>query len=134
MLSSIPLGAFNFGMSSSIGCEEWRWDVPPTMMHQTKRSKRYVICAPLRYRIRGERVWHSGVCRDMSASGILFESSAALGPGAQFEMHLTLAQTFGERKETSIRFHGTILRSPERAVWAARIYGRRLRPVSVAAP
>lgn len=101
----------------------------PTMTHQTKRSQRYVICAPLHYRIRGERAWHSGLCRDMSESGILFESAAALGPGAQFEMYLTLGQTFGARNETSIRFRGTIVRSPQQGVWAARISGGRLRRV-----
>lgn len=101
----------------------------PNMQHGIERSKRYVICAPLQYRIRGERVWHPGVSRNMSQSGILFEGATPLRPGAQFEVQLTLESVFGARKRTSIRFQGTIVRSPREGLWAARICNRRLRRV-----
>jgi hypothetical protein len=106
--------------------EEWRRQVLSTLAGRTKRSQRYLISVPLHFRIRGERVWHSGVCRNMSASGVLFESDAPVGPGADFEMHLALGTISGGRMETSIRFHGKIIRSPREGVWAASIFSRRL--------
>jgi hypothetical protein len=102
-------------------------NVLPTVPHGIKRSERYAICAPLKYRIRGERVWHPGVGRNMSESGILFEGAAPLTPGAQFEAQLTLAPAVGGKKGTVIRFHGTVVRSPQEGLWAARIFTPRLR-------
>lgn len=85
-----------------------------------------MIRAPLQYRIRGERLWHPGMSRNISGSGILFEGDAPLGPGTQFEVRLTLKSTVGTNTESSIRFHGTIVYSPREGVWAARIFSRRL--------
>ena len=97
----------------------------------SKRSKRYVICAPLQYRIRGERVWHAGVIRNMSESGILFEGETPLNPGTHFEVHLTLKLAFGTPRETSIRFQGLIVRSPREGAWGARMFSRRLQHIEV---
>lgn len=103
----------------------------PIRPREAGRSKRYAIRAPLQYRIRGERVWHHGVSRNISESGILFEGDTPLGPGALFEVHLILKSAFGPERETAVRFHGIIVHSPQDGMWAARIFGRRLQRVEV---
>ena len=106
-------------------------EVVPNMLGGIERSKRYVICATMQYRIHGERVWHPGVSRNMSQSGILFEGATSLKLGAQFEMQLTLDSVIGATKKTLIRFQGTIVHSPREGLWAARIRNRRLQRLGV---
>lgn len=101
----------------------------PKLSEATKRRKRYIIQAPLQYRMRGERMWHSGKTHNISETGILFEGEGPLTPGAQLEVHLAMAPVFGARRGTIITFHATILRSPREGVWAARMFAPRLRGV-----
>ena len=105
-----------------------------TSPHGTIRSERYQICAPLKYRIRGERVWYSGISQNMSGSGILFEGAAPLKLGTHFEAHLTLAPVVGSKKGTNIRFQGSVVRSHRDGLWAARIFTPRLRHVDAPRP
>lgn len=98
----------------------------PDLMHMSVRLKRYEICAPLEYRIRGQRRWHKGVSRNMSESGLLFEGSTPLELGMRLEMHLLLRPLPGACSESSIRFQGTVVRSSAEGLWAARISSRRL--------
>lgn len=101
----------------------------PDLPLETKRFNRYVIRAALQYRLRGERKWHPGVSRNMSQSGILFESTSPLSPGSQVEVQVTLAPAFSTSKGTIIRCQGTIVRSTRDGLWAARIFSPRLRRV-----
>ena len=101
----------------------------PKLPQPVKRSKRYLISAPLQYRIRGERLWYRGVSRNMSQSGILFEGEAPLHDGVQLEILLTLRSGFTATKGTAVRFQGTVVRSVPDGLSAARIFSRRLRRV-----
>lgn len=104
-------------------------EVNPDLLLATKRSNRYVIRAPLQYRLRGERKWHPGISQNMSQSGILFESTTPLSPGSKIEIQVTLAPAFSTSKGSIIRCQGTIVRSIRDGIWAARIFTPRLRRV-----
>lgn len=90
------------------------------------RPRRYPIESPLQYRIRGERVWHSGFSRDMSETGILFKGEAELSNGAHFEARLVLPMGAGLHEQLSITFQAVVVRRHEEGMWAARIFARRL--------
>jgi hypothetical protein len=94
---------------------------------QKKRSRRYLIRAPLQYRISGERTWHRGISANISESGILFEGENALKPNTRLEVHLTLPVKSKEQTETSISVQAIVVRGTQDGAWAARFLTRRLR-------
>jgi hypothetical protein len=97
-----------------------------------KRSNRYSIRAPLRYRIRGERTWHHGLSTNISDSGILFESETPFSPGEQCEILMNLRVQSEQARETSVRFRATAVRCPNDRECAAQISNRRLQRHRVA--
>jgi PilZ domain len=54
------------------------------------RARRFSIQTILRYRVRPERIWHSGVTENISASGVLFRGDRPCSPGSKLEISLTL--------------------------------------------
>ncbi len=98
-----------------------------TALPQKKRSRRYLIRAPLQYRISGARTWHRGVSTNISESGILFEGEIPLKPDTRLEIHLTLPVKSNEETDTSISFKAMVVRGPQHGAWAARFLTSRLR-------
>lgn len=92
----------------------------------TKRAPRYLIQAPLQYRVRGERTWQAGVTHNISDSGILFVGDRELRPGARLEGRLTLPLPLQPHQRVSITFQAEVTRCAEDGTWAARISVRRL--------
>lgn len=94
--------------------------------NQIERPRRYPIQSPLQYRMRGERVWHSGISRNISETGILFKGEGALSNGAHFEARLTLPMESSQHGQISITFQAMVVRDAGDGEWAARIFARRL--------
>lgn len=90
------------------------------------RARRYQIESSLQYRVHGERVWHQGVSRNMSETGILFEGEAKLSDGAHFEARLSLPTGSDHHRRTSISFQAVVVRCDADGLYAARISARRL--------
>jgi PilZ domain len=88
------------------------------------RSSRFLIHAPMRYRIRGEGPWKEGITVNISDSGVLFEGEADVGPGTRVEFHISLP---GDSGTTGcIICSGLIVRETEQPLLAARFIGPRL--------
>lgn len=86
-----------------------------------KRSKRYPLRVPFRYRIKGERRWHYGMSMNMSDSGILFEGEGPLQVGTHFDGQLALPEKMGVRASGCITFHAAVVRSPQAGTWAGQL-------------
>lgn len=57
--------------------------------HDEKRDfYRMAVDCPLTYRVTDTSVEGEALCRNLSAGGVLFESAAALEPGARFEFRI----------------------------------------------
>lgn len=93
---------------------------------QIDRPRRYQIESPLQFRMRGERVWHSGISKDISETGILFKVEVELSNGAHFEARLTLPMEANQDGQISITFQAKVIRCHGDGIWAARIFARRL--------
>jgi PilZ domain len=90
------------------------------------RLRRYQINSSLQYRVHGERVWHQGVSRNMSETGILFKAEGQLSDGAHFDARLTLPTGSDHHRRTSISFQAVVVRCDADGVCAAHISARRL--------
>ena len=101
-------------------------NVPRVM---TDRAVRFVISAPLRYRIRSKRTWHEGVIQNISRTGILFRGEQLLNPGTQIELSFTLPLEMAAVAGVKVSCHGVVVRSSEYPMIAANIsHSRLLRP------
>lgn len=95
---------------------------------QKKRSMRYLIRVPLRYRVYGQRTWSHGIIRNISDTGIQFESELSnLEIGSRFECQLLLPVFRHSSVESSLRFDAEVVRSTDDRAWAAHFLKARLR-------
>jgi hypothetical protein len=98
---------------------------------QTKRPMRYLIPAPLRYRVHGERMWRHGIARNISDAGIEFESETRnLEIGSRFECQLLLSFQSRSSIGGCLRFDAEVVRHTDDQAWAAQFLKVRLRRAS----
>jgi len=57
-------------------------------MAEWKRSIRFPLPLPLRYRVSGTRDWYSGKTQNVSGSGVLFCADCELAVGTQLELRM----------------------------------------------
>ena len=91
------------------------------------RSVRFAIQAPLTFRIKGEKTWQSGMTRNISNTGLLFETTRRLRPGLQMDLTLTLPVKVHGEDGARMTCHGVVVRCLECGFTAVRIFGCRLR-------
>jgi PilZ domain len=89
------------------------------------RARRFAIQTVLRYRIRPERIWHSGRTENISASGVLFRGEQACVPGSKLEISLTLPNMRAGDTGAKLVCQGVVVRTaPDADVIAVRMTSR----------
>lgn len=105
--------------------DEPRQDSGPREL--SERAQRYPVTAPVRFRRTGHLGWRSGKTVNLSRSGVLFESEAALPEGTVVDLAISLPPRPGTEGSKTVVASAIVVRqfeereSAERLVLAARI-------------
>jgi hypothetical protein len=86
---------------------------------QIARAQRFLVCAPIHYRPRGESEWRNGSTVNMSSSGVLFEVEDQLPPGMLLEMHVKLLEQITGGVSSSVLCWGPVVRTEGSSLAAA---------------
>jgi hypothetical protein len=86
---------------------------------QIARAQRFSVCAPIRYRPRGESEWRNGSTVNMSRSGVLFEVVDQLPPGTMLEMQVKLLEQITGGVSSNVLCWGTVVRAKGSSLAAA---------------
>jgi hypothetical protein len=78
------------------------------------RAQRFQLQIAVRYRANGESRWHRGVTRNVSCSGVLFNSDDPAAPSTPMEINLVLPKEFTGRWAAEVVCRGTVMRSEQR--------------------
>lgn len=89
------------------GTTGYERDGTPTV---AERAHRFHIQLSLRYRVRGESQWRTGITKNISSSGVLFQGEHFAELDAQIELSLTLPAKKPEGPAELI-CRGTIVRA-----------------------
>jgi len=77
----------------------------------TGRARRFELEIALRYRASGEGIWHRGVTRNISYSGVLFHGEDWAEPCTSLEMCLALPKDVVGSWAAEVLCRGTVTRS-----------------------
>src|SRR5438270_1523382 len=75
-----------------------------------KRARRFSIQVALRYRIRTEERWRSGVTKNIGMSGILFLAEQVEEPSTHIEMRLALPMELSGESGAELICRGRVVR------------------------
>ena len=72
------------------------------------RATRFAMNLPVRYRVRGEKVWSYGMSVNVSVSGLLFRADRHVDPKARMQVELVLPGD--EQGTASVTARGAVTR------------------------
>jgi hypothetical protein len=75
------------------------------------RARRFELQIPMRYRADGEGDWHTGITRNISRSGVLFQGEGWAEPRTHLEMTLLLPREIGAECAAEVVCRGMVTRS-----------------------
>lgn len=78
--------------------------------HELRRSKRFPIEAPLRYRVSCEEDWRQARTENISSTGVLFRCEQCAGRGAHVELNFLLLSTSGDHAGLEVACEGDVVR------------------------
>ncbi len=78
---------------------------------EISRARRYEIGTVIRYRARGERVWHEGLTENISISGVLIRTARSLDPKTAIEMRFFLPVELDGECAAEVFCRGFVIRS-----------------------
>ena len=78
------------------------------------RARRFELRIALRYRTCGEGKWHRGYIRNVSHTGVLFQSEDCAEPRTPLEITFSLARENWARRAAEVVCRGTVTRSERR--------------------
>lgn len=85
-------------------------DVKLVSTAHTRRATRFELRVPVRYRLKGEKLWHSGKTENVSGTGLLLRGQSALRLGTFLELCLALP-TMDMDEAPELICHGIVVRS-----------------------
>jgi hypothetical protein len=103
---------------------------------ESRRSQRFSIKMPLRYRVFGEGEWRSGNTVNISSSGVFFRCHLSPDRGTRVEMNFVLLSPRAKESGLEVTCKGEVVRlegSPStesQAALAVKICDYRLLPLS----
>jgi len=77
------------------------------------RAQRFELHIPLRYRAGDEVDWHQGATKNISRSGVLFQSEDWAEPRSRLEITLRLPRENGIERAAEVVCRGTVTRSEQ---------------------
>lgn len=75
-----------------------------------ERAHRYVMNAPLRFRVRKERKWREGVLQNISTSGLLLKTHQTCALGTSLEMRFVLPDNAYGKGAAELFCSGKVIR------------------------
>jgi hypothetical protein len=78
--------------------------------HDLRRSRRFPIAAPLRYRISNEDDWRTAQTENISSTGVLFRCEKYAEQGAQVEMNFLLLKSSSDPSGLEVACKGEVVR------------------------
>jgi PilZ domain-containing protein len=78
--------------------------------HELRRSKRFPIEAPLRYRISCDDDWKKAQTENISSTGVLFRCEQCAGQGAHVELNFLLLSSAGDQVGLEVACEGDVVR------------------------
>lgn len=78
--------------------------------HESRRSKRFPIEAPLRYRVSCEDDWKKARTENISSTGVLFRCEQCAGQGAHLELNFLLLSSAGDQVGLEVACEGEVVR------------------------
>lgn len=78
--------------------------------HDLRRSRRFPIAAPLRYRVSSEDEWRVAQTENISSSGVLFRCERCVEQGAHVEMNFLLLKSVKDRSGLEVACRGEVVR------------------------
>jgi len=78
--------------------------------HDLRRSRRFPIAAPLRYRVSSEDEWQAAQTEDISSTGVLFRCEKYAEQGAHVEMNFLLLKSSSDRSGLEVACKGQVVR------------------------
>ncbi len=79
-------------------------------VHEFRRSRRFPIEAPLRYRVSCEAAWQKAQTENISSTGVLFRCEQCAECGALVEMNFLLLRTPNDQAGLEVACKGEIVR------------------------
>jgi hypothetical protein len=79
------------------------------------RAQRFQLHLPLKYRQLHEEKWHDGTTRNISRSGLLFQSEDLLQPNVILEINLVLPPEIAGLSPTEVVCRGEVVRTEQPA-------------------
>lgn len=77
---------------------------------ELRRSKRFPIEAPLRYRVSREDNWRKARTENISSTGVLFRCEQCAGRGAHVELNFLLLSPAGDQAGLEVACEGEVVR------------------------
>jgi len=77
----------------------------------SSRAQRFQLHLPLKYRRIDEKNWHDGETRNISRSGLLFQSEDILQPNVVLEINLVLPAEIAGLSPTEVVCRGEVVRT-----------------------
>jgi PilZ domain len=102
---------------------------------ESRRSQRFPINTPLRYRVFGEGEWRRGRTVNISSSGVFFRCPHSADRGARVELNFVLLSSRAKEPGLEVECKGEIVRlenlanGDSQAALAVRISDYRLLPL-----
>lgn len=78
--------------------------------HELRRSKRFPIEAPLRYRVSCEEDWRKARTENISSTGVLFRCEQCVDQGAHVELNFLLLSSAADQVGLEVACEGDIVR------------------------
>jgi len=78
--------------------------------HELRRSKRFPIEAPLRYRLSCEDDWRKARTENISSTGVLFRCEQCAGRGSHVELNFLLLSSSGDQAGLEVACEGEVVR------------------------
>jgi PilZ domain len=75
-----------------------------------RRSKRFPIEAPLRYRVSRDDNWRKARTENISSTGVLFRCEQCAGQGAHVELNFLLLSSGGDQVGLEVACEGEVVR------------------------
>jgi len=78
--------------------------------HELRRSRRFPIEAPLRYRVSSEVDWRKAKTENISSTGVLFRCEQCMERGARVEMKFLLLRSSSDQAGLEVACEGQVVR------------------------
>ncbi len=78
------------------------------------RARRFDLEIPLRYRVPGDSTWCNGVTKNISCTGVLFQSRDRAAPGTLMEITLRFPNAMLQHGAAELLCRGSVIRSERR--------------------